>query len=120
MARAARLERLDAHRVELETAYRAALIAALRITAAGRFGLFDHHQDKDTRKRAAAVVDPIITLGEEIDEMRSQLGIEPFALHQEFLASRGRPKSPQAVGEAKQAQQWLSRLETDNSEERDS
>lgn len=119
MARAARLERLDAHRVELETAYRAALIAALRTTA-GRFGLFDHHQDKDTRKRAAAVVDPIVTLGEEIDEMRSQLGIEPFALHQEFLASRGRPKSPQAVGEAKQAQQWLNRLEADTPGERDS
>jgi hypothetical protein len=113
MARAARLERLDAHRVELETDYRAALIAALRTTASGKFGLFDHDQNKETRKRTAAIVEPILALGEDIDEMRSQLDIEPFALHQEFLASRGRPKSSQEVGEAKQAQAWLKRLESE-------
>jgi hypothetical protein len=111
MARGARLERLDAHRAELETEYRAALIAALRITATGKAGLFGHSPDKPSRLRMAALGDPIIALGEEIDAMRSQLGMEPFALHGEFLASRGRPQSPQAVGEARQAQQWLSRLE---------
>jgi hypothetical protein len=111
MARGARLERLDAHRAELEAEYLAALTAALRITASGKAGLFDHSQDKASRLRMTALGDPIVALGEEIDEMRGQLGIAPFALHQEFLASRGRPKSPQAVGEAKQAQAWLSRLE---------
>ena len=111
MARGARLERLDAHRAELEAEYRTALVAALRITASGKWGLFDHGQDKASRLRTAALGDPIVALGEEVDEMRVQLGIEPFALHQEFLASRGKPKSPQAVGEAKQAQAWLTRLE---------
>jgi len=111
MARGARLERLDAHRAELEDEYRAALIAALRITASGKGGLFGHNQDKPARLRTAALGEPLVALGEEIDEMREQLGIEPFALHQEFLASRGPPKTPQAVGEAKQAKEWLGRLE---------
>ncbi len=114
MARAARLERLDAHRVELEAEYRTSLIAALRATAAGRWGLFAHNQDKYSLKLAATLAAPFLASGEEIDEMRSQLGIEPFALHQEFLDSRGRPKSSQAVGEPKQAQAWLARLETEN------
>ena len=111
MARGARLERLDAHRAELEAEYRDALIAALRITANGKGGVFGHNQDKPARLRTAAMGDPIVALGDEIDEMRAQLGIEPFALHQEFLASRGPPKTPQAVGEARQAQAWLNRLE---------
>ena len=111
MARGARLERLDEHRTELEAEYRAALIAARRVKASGKLGLFVPKQAKAARLRMAARGDPIVALGEEIDEMRSQLGIEPFALHEEFLASRGKPKSPQAVGEAKQAQAWLSRLE---------
>jgi len=42
------------------------------------------------------------------------LSIEPFALHQEFLAARG-PVKAHAVGEPKQAQAWLDRLEKEGS-----
>ncbi len=46
MAKGDRLARLDAHREEMEGEYREALIAALRTTAAGKWGLFDHRKDR--------------------------------------------------------------------------
>ena len=105
MAKADRLERLDTRRIDLEADYTAALIEALRATAAGRWGLFDHKPDRVARAAVAPVIANLTDLGEAIDDARDQLGMEPFALHQEFLAARG-PVSPQAVGEPKQAQAW--------------
>ena len=116
MAKADRLARLDERRTEIEGEYSAALIAALRLTAGGRWGLFGHTQDKAARAKAAPLVDGLVELGDEIDDVRAQLSIEPFALHQEFLAARGPVKS-HAVGEPKQAQAWLDRLEKDGSNE---
>jgi hypothetical protein len=109
MAKADRLERLDSRRAELEIDYSDTLIAALRTTASGVWGLFDHRQHRIDRARAAPVVEELTDLGEAIDGMRGQLGIGPFALHEEFLASRG-PVTPSCVGEPKQAQAWLARL----------
>ncbi|KRC82598.1 hypothetical protein [Sphingomonas sp. Root241] len=109
MAKADRLDRLDAHRLELETEYTAELIDALRVTALGKWGLFDHQEDRRTREAVAPVIDKLGELGDAIDKARAQLGLNPFELQQEFLASRGKP-SPQAVGEPKQAQAWLDRL----------
>ncbi len=111
MAKGDRLARLDAHREDMEGEYREALIAALRTTAAGKWGLFDHRKDRVARAAAAAapVVAQLTEMGEDIDEARQQLGLPPFALHAEFLASRG-PVGPEAVGEPKQAQAWLDRL----------
>ncbi|WP_404366823.1 hypothetical protein AB5I39_11590 [Sphingomonas sp. MMS24-J45] len=110
MAKADRLARLDDRRVEMEAEYEALLVAALRQTAAKRLLLFGHQQERTTMARAAPVVAEITTLGEEIDDLRAQLAIGPFALHQEFVASRG-PVSAHAVGEPKQAQAWLDRLD---------
>lgn len=109
MAKADRLERLDNLRAEREAEYEAALIAALRDTAAGNWGLFDHGKDRVARARVAPVVENLTEMGEEIDGMRLTLGLECFALHQEFLASRG-PVASSAVGEPKQARAWLERL----------
>jgi hypothetical protein len=109
MAKADRLERLDERRIELEAEYRAALIAALEKTAAGSWGLFDHKPDRVARAAIAPTIANLDDLGQAIDGMRGQLGLEIFALHQEFLASRG-PVSPSAVGEPKQARAWLDRL----------
>jgi hypothetical protein len=109
MAKADRLERLDVRRAELETDYREALVAALRTTAGGAWGLFDHQQDRRTRIKLAPVVDGLIETGDAIATLREQLGMEPFALHREFLAARG-PVASSAVGEPKQAQAWLARL----------
>ncbi|RYD95159.1 MAG: hypothetical protein EOP61_20305 [Sphingomonadales bacterium] len=110
MAKADRLEIMDARRAEQEVEYTDALLAALRATAAGTWGLFDHNQDRMTRAKIAPVVDNLTDLADSIDAMRDKLGLEPFALHQEFLRSRGKAPS-HAVGEPKQARAWLDRLE---------
>ncbi|WP_394662939.1 hypothetical protein [uncultured Sphingomonas sp.] len=109
MAKGDRLARLDALREDMERDYREALIAALRTTAAGKWGLFDHRKDRAARAAAAPVVAQLTEMGEEIDAARAQLGLSPFALHAEFLAACG-PVGPEAVGEPKQAQAWLDRL----------
>ncbi len=109
MAKADRLERLDDRRLELEAEYAEALIAALRRTASGKWGLFDHTGDRASRAAIAPTIDDLRDIGDAIDAARHRLGLPPFALQQEFLASRGRP-GPEAVGEPKQAQAWLDRL----------
>jgi hypothetical protein len=109
MARADRLERMDVRREELESEYQSALIDALRKTAAGSWGLFDHNQDRWTRANIAPTIENLCEIAEAIDDLRSRLDLAPFALHQEFLASRGKVPS-NAVGEPKQAKAWLERL----------
>lgn len=109
MAKADRLERMDVRRIELEADYTAALIAALQVTAAGKWGLFDHQQDRHARAAVAPTIESLAELGETIDTLRENLMMEPFALQQDFLAARGPVKS-QAVGEPKQARAWLERL----------
>ena len=109
MGRIDRLERLDQRRADLEVEYRATLLAALERTAAGKPGLFNRRADKRERAAVAPVVDELRELGEAIDALREQLMIEPFALHRDFFDARG-PVAPSAVGEARQAKQWLERL----------
>lgn len=109
MAKADRLERLDIRREELEGEYRDALIAALRVTANGRWGLFDHQKDKAAKARTAPVIEALSELAHDIDDMRLTLGLEPFGLHQDFMAARG-PAAADAVGEPKQARTWLEKL----------
>lgn len=109
MAKADRLAKLDEHRIELEADYRAALIKALEVTAAGRWGLFGHNDDRASRAAAAPMVAELIELGDDINAMRERLCLPPFELHAEFLASRGKVGA-HAVGEPKQAQQWLQKL----------
>ena len=112
MAKADRLARSDERRIELEAEYAALLVAALQQTAAKRLMLFGHQQERTATTKAAPIVAEITALGDAIDGLREQLAIAPFALHREFLASRG-PVSAHAVGEWKQAQAWLDRLEAE-------
>lgn len=110
MAKADRLERLDTRRADLETEYADALIAALRVTAGGKWGLFGHNpSDRTARTAAAPVLENLADLGEEIDKAREALFMPPFELQREFLAARG-PVDSQSVGEPKQAQAWLDRI----------
>ena len=109
MAKAHRLARLDARRLDLEAEYTTALVDALRITASGKWGLFDHNGDRSTRAAVAPVIDNLHEIGQAIDRARDQLSMDPFELQQQFLASRG-PVRSHAVGEPKQAQAWLDRL----------
>lgn len=110
MAKADRLARLDLLRADLEVEYKAALVAALRTTASGKWGLFGHQRDRAAHAAAKPVIDGLNELAASIDEARNQLGMPPYALHQQFAASRG-PVGPEAVGEPKQARAWLERLE---------
>lgn len=109
MSKANRLERLDTRRAELEADYLTALIDALRVAAAGSWGLFEHKPDRWSRAKWKDVVRNLCDLGQEIDEMREALGMEPFELHEQFEASRG-PVSSTAPGEPKQAAKWLEKL----------
>ncbi len=109
MAKIDRLERLDQRRADLEAEYREMLGAALERTAAGKPGLFNHRADKRERAAVAPVIEELRALGEAIDRLRDQLMIAPFALHRDFFDARG-PVAPSAVGEPRQAKQWLERL----------
>lgn len=109
MARADRLERLDKRRSEMEADYLAALIEALEVTASGKWGLFDHNADKIMRAANAPIIESLSELADEIAEAREALFMEPFMLHDEFMAARGKPPA-NAVGEPKQARAWLERL----------
>ncbi len=109
MARADRLERLDARRIEAEIEYENVLVEALVRSAAGSWGLFEHTKDRAARAKWQATVTELCDRGGEIDDMRAALGLEPFALHQQFEASRG-PVAANAPGEPKQAKAWLERL----------
>lgn len=108
MAKADRLERFDLHRIELENDYATTLKAALEMAAGGKWGLFDHHADRNARGRFAPVVGALLALADEINDLRVRLGLQCFALHVEFLASRGAVASS-APGEPRQAQAWLNR-----------
>lgn len=113
MSRADRLERLDGQRLDAEAEFTGLLIAALRETAQGSWGLFGHNSDKFARKVWDSKVTELTELGEQIDAMRATLGLEPFALFDEFQASRG-PVASNAPGEPKQAKSWLSELGVDH------
>ncbi|SEH15631.1 hypothetical protein SAMN05428974_1484 [Sphingopyxis sp. YR583] len=110
MSRADRLERLDMRRVELEAEYEQVLLEALRKVAAGSWGLFGHTKDRAAHAKWEPVVTDLCDRGDEIDQMRDQLGLQPFVLHEEFEASRG-PVPTNAPGEPKQAKAWLERLD---------
>ncbi|WEK42719.1 MAG: hypothetical protein P0Y64_15275 [Candidatus Sphingomonas colombiensis] len=109
MAKADRLAQLDVRRSELEAEYTAALVDALRVTAAGKWGLFDHNRDRTARAAVAPTIENLNEIGQAIDGARAKLAMPPFELQQQFLASRG-PVGPEAVGEPKQARAWLERL----------
>ena len=101
---------MDVRRAELETEYLSALVSALQRSAAGSWGLFGHNpKDRAALTKWAGPVEELCDLGQAIDRMRDDLGLEPFTLHQEFEASRG-PVSATAPGEPKQARAWLERL----------
>jgi hypothetical protein len=110
MAKIDRLERMDMRRADLEEEYRATLIDALRVTASGAWGLFDHQQDRQARAKVAPVIETLTDMADAIDGMRETLAMPPFDLHRDFLAARGKV-SAHAVGEPRQAQAWLERLE---------
>lgn len=95
----------------LEREYRTKLIAALQDCAAGQWGLFgtqDHFNVEGLKFSEAARA--LLVLGEEICAIRARTGGDRFALHDEFVASRGRRSDANEPGEPKRAKAWLERL----------
>ncbi|WP_034159424.1 hypothetical protein [Sphingomonas sp. ERG5] len=109
MAKAHRLAQLDERRADMESDYRALLIAALERCATGKWGLFGHNRDRQAAALWAPAIDELIEAADAIDDARTRLGLLPFDLHADFMASRG-PVDPSAVGEPKQAKAWLAKL----------
>ncbi len=93
-----------------EADYTATLIAALRRCAAGTWGLFGHNDAPEGGRYKSAEAEKLRELGEDICAMRARAGLDRFALHDAFEAARGRPGNSNAVGEPKQAKEWLARL----------
>ena len=89
MAKIDRLERLDQRRADMESEYRAILIAALERTAAGKPGLFNHRADKRERAAVAPVIDELRELGDAIDG------------HRETVADRAVRASPRLLRRAR-------------------
>ncbi|QNQ10924.1 hypothetical protein [Sphingomonas alpina] len=109
MAKADRLAQLDEHRATMEREYRLLLISALERCATGKWGLFAHNKDRQLAILWAPVIEELTDLAGDVDEARKRLGLPPFDLHAEFMASRG-PVDASAVGEPKQAKAWLGKL----------
>jgi hypothetical protein len=104
-------ERMLADIAAMEAEYRAVLTTALRACASGRPGLFGRNEHIRHGLRARPpVVNELSGLADEIDRLRKRSGMRPFQLRADFEAARGRAASD-APGEAKQAQEWLKRLE---------
>ena len=109
MAKADRLARTETRLAEMETEYARALVDALRVTASGKWGLFDHQGHPPTRKVTAPIINHLNELAAAINKARNLLGLPDYELHEEFQAARG-PVRADAFGEPKQAQAWLDRL----------
>ncbi len=93
-----------------EADYTAILISALRRCAGGTWGLFGHNEAQLGVRHQSVEAETLRELGEDICAMRARAGMDRFDLHDAFEAARGRPGNSNAVGEPKQAKEWLARL----------
>ena len=93
---------------QLEAEYRSLLLNALRECAAGRWGLFGHNEHLHPRG-TPEVVEQLADLARVVDSARLRVDLEPFQLHRQFQAARGRAPA-NAVGEPKLALTWLTEL----------
>jgi hypothetical protein len=93
----------------LEEQFSTDLVAALRECAAGTWGLFGQN-DLVTEWSRPKIVDKLIEDGEEIEDLRRELGFtEPFQPFKRFLEFR-QMRGSNAPGESKLAIQFLKEL----------
>ncbi|MCK0129127.1 hypothetical protein [Erythrobacter sp. F6033] len=108
MSKAARIsQRID----QLETEYRASLVAALSECSEGRWGLFGQNEHLGNRMQNERL-DGLRGLADIINSLRKRIGDAPYPLHEEFESARGRG-DPHQIGEPKLAEYWLARLEVE-------
>jgi hypothetical protein len=106
----------------LEENYGDVLIVALKDCAGGRWGLFGQndrsltHIGLHARKAHIPELDQLFALGEQIDQLRQELGYsDAFPLHARLLQLRA-SNHPNSPGEPKLAQLWLNELSACNVE----
>jgi hypothetical protein len=118
MSRQARHRKRESDLEALESRFRDALIFALRQTAAGQWGLFgrndaaldSHFGNAADRYKSPEAAD-LLRLGEEIQQLRHELGfIEPNQLYERFLSYR-RKRSSNDPGEPRLAREFLEEIE---------
>lgn len=103
-----RTERVSRHLDELEREYVAVLTRALNDCADGRWGLFGQNEHLHSYG-VPAELGELRDLARAINRLRAANGDEPYPLHEEFEAARGRVDANHP-GEPKQARAWLKRL----------
>ncbi len=111
-----RREKVERALASAEADFRVMLIAALRSCAAGHWGLLDQNGHLDRPRHfveqafEAAGAKALFALGQEIGDLRNDLGVaEPFELFARLQELRGR-KTANDLGEARLAQAWLKEL----------
>jgi hypothetical protein len=112
-----RIEVLEKDLQLAEAAYEERFTVALRSCIGGKWGLFGAndaaHEAHFGSKNPLYSKDAgeLLERGDEIAELRSRLGhIEPFNLHERFLAYRKMATGANAVGEPRLAQQLLDEI----------
>jgi hypothetical protein len=105
-------QRLSQRLGELEREYRALLTKALTECAGGRWGLFGHNEH--VLRLEPPELAELRDLAETINRVRARIGEPPFPLHQEFESKRGPRANSNDLGESKQAQAWLRRLDEES------
>lgn len=98
-----------------EAAYEERLLSALRVCAAGSWGLFganDAVEATQSGKYATphSAWTDLSERAEEINDLRASLGLEPFALHGRLLEYRRQAIDPNALGEPRLAQRFIDEL----------
>lgn len=116
MSRETRRVKLEEDLERLQSTFKTQLLEALRVCAAGQWGLFG--QNDETLKTAfgsnhryiSQDAQDLLSLGDKIADLRAQLGYtDSYALYERFLAVRNDRES-NALGESKRAQRFLDEL----------
>jgi hypothetical protein len=121
MSKQQRIEKDQRRLALMEEEYAAILLPALQSCAGGFWGLFDQgNYAESPNPMLRRLVPPekavLLQRGDEIESLRAQLVMEPFQLHQRFLAYCGM-YGPNTPGEPKLAQAFLAELAEKSGEE---
>ncbi|WP_238339588.1 hypothetical protein [Novosphingobium ginsenosidimutans] len=95
----------------METEYRSKLVVALRKCAAGVWGLFGQNERLGDWEKSEDLLE-LPETASAINALRKRLGDQPFPLHMEFEAARGKGACND-FGEPKLAELWLEKLGED-------
>jgi hypothetical protein len=110
MSRSGRKRKLEQSLAVMEAEFRSKLVDALHACEAGRWGLFGHNDHLLPESSHAEIVRELVSLGEQIRSLRTELGVvEAFKLYERLLEYR-KARTGNASGEPKLATAFLREL----------